>query len=285
MSVWPTLLSITYLLLIFYYSLYILFLLPCRAALLPPCTATGSLPSAGGLSINPKAMSELRINIEHSPGPSATPATGTTLKVLTASQSKTTDKQDSETEQKAMLWGFQEGDHKVLRAVYKNDYPQVENYILHSAGNKEEAKDIFQEALLVTYQKVSQPGFCLSCQLSTYIFAVARRLWLKKLRDERPLALQTVGMVDDIEEEGIEELIRRMKRFKLYEDKFAQLSEGCRKLLQLFLQGTPAEVIRQQFGYSSISYTRKRKCQCKAKLIKLVMEAPEYKDLTQHDGS
>ena len=148
-----------------------------------------------------------------------------------------------------------------------------------------DAKDIFHEALLVTYQKVSQPGFCLSCQLSTYIFAVARRLWLKKLRGERPLALQTVGMVDDIEEEGIEELVRRMKRFKLYEDKFAQLSEGCRKLLQLFLQGTPAEVIRQQFGYSSISYTRKRKCQCKAKLIKLVMEAPEYKDLTQHDGS
>lgn len=182
-----------------------------------------------------------------------------------------------------LIEGFCEGKSEVLRAIYLAHYPAVETLIVKNSGSSEEAKDIFQEALLVTFQKVSAPEFSLTCQLGSFIHSVAWRMWQRKLRDERPLALQTTGEVDELEQEGIDLLIRRMQRYKLYEEKFAELSEGCQELLQQFFKGKSTKEVMEHFGFGSISYTKKRKCLCKSKLMKMVMEDPAYEDLTDND--
>lgn len=182
-----------------------------------------------------------------------------------------------------LIEGFQQGKSEVLRAVYLAHYPAIETFVINNSGSVEEAKDIFQEALLVTFQKVSSLDFSLTCQLGSFIHSVAWRMWQRKLRDERPLALQTTGEVDELEQEGIDLLIRRMQRYKLYEEKFAELSDGCQELLRQFLKGQSTKEVMEHFGYGSISYTKKRKCLCKSKLMKLVMEDPAYKDLTNND--
>lgn len=182
-----------------------------------------------------------------------------------------------------LIAGFCEGKSEVLRAIYLAHYPAVETMVIKNSGTSEEARDLFQEALLVTFQKVSAPDFSLSCQLGSFIHAVAWRLWQKKLRDERPLDLHTTGDVDELEQEDIDLLIRRMQRYKLYEEKFAELSEGCQELLRQFLKGQSTKKVMEHFGFGSIAYTKKRKCLCKSKLMKMVMEDPAYKDLTDND--
>lgn len=192
----------------------------------------------------------------------------------------TPEKQYTEPE---FLEAFQNGESEALRAIYLAHYPATESYVLKNSGNVEEAKDLFQDVLLVVYQKLTSPGFVLTCQIGNYIYSISRRMWQKKLRDERPVALHTTGAVDGLEQENLDLLIRRMQRYKLYEDKFAELGENCQKLLKLFLTGKSTQEVMEHFGFGSISYTKKRKCQCKAKLIKLIMEDPAYKELTDND--
>jgi len=185
--------------------------------------------------------------------------------------------------EEALIKGFREGQSEALKTMYRKHYPSVERFVCKHNGNSEDAKDIFQDALLVTFQKVTSPDFTLTCRLGSFVFAVASRMWLKMLRDERPIALQTTHQIDDIEDEGMDALIRRIQRYKLYEEKFALLSKSSQKLLKLFFQGKSTAEVKEIMGFGSISYTKKRKCLCKAKLIKLIVSDPAYKQLTSYE--
>ena len=81
--------------------------------------------------------------------------------------------------------------------------------------------------------------------------------------------------------EGIENEIMERQRHKLYVQKFAQLSEVCRKVLQLYFEGMPMSEIGEQFGYTLL-YTRKQKYKCKNRLLALIKQDPSFNELKEN---
>ncbi|MGV3560381.1 RNA polymerase sigma factor [Larkinella arboricola] len=77
------------------------------------------------------------------------------------------------------------GDTSAYEWVYKKYYPTVARFIQRNNGNEGDAEDIFQESVILLHQKVTAPGFQLTSTLKTFLFSIARNLWLKKLRDEK----------------------------------------------------------------------------------------------------
>lgn len=69
--------------------------------------------------------------------------------------------------------------------LYKTYFPSIAYMIKQNKGNDGDAEDIFQETVIVLLQKIRQPDFQLTSSLKTYLYAVARNFWLKRLRDER----------------------------------------------------------------------------------------------------
>ena len=45
------------------------------------------------------------------------------------------------------------GDERVLKTVYKQHYPQIANMVINNGGSVQEAKDIYQETIIVFYEK------------------------------------------------------------------------------------------------------------------------------------
>ena len=76
-------------------------------------------------------------------------------------------------------------DNASFEILYKFYYPSIEAHITQNFGNTEDAEDVFQEAIIVLLQKVRQENFVLTSSLKTYLFAIARNLWLKRLRDNK----------------------------------------------------------------------------------------------------
>ena len=76
-------------------------------------------------------------------------------------------------------------DSSSFELLYKFYFPSVASYIKQNLGNNEDAEDIFQEAIIVLLQKVRQQDFVLTSSLKTYLYAVAKNLWLKRLRDNK----------------------------------------------------------------------------------------------------
>ncbi|MBL4708972.1 MAG: sigma-70 family RNA polymerase sigma factor [Flavobacteriales bacterium] len=158
---------------------------------------------------------------------------------------------------------FKEGRrNKAFIRLYKA-YPSVEKVILSKGGSKQEAEDIFQEALIVFYKKASQAEFELTSSISTYLYSVARYLWkdrLKWLNKERYKTDDTEIAVDDHE---IIELIEKESKFLQVEEVLNSIGEKCLKILQLFYyQRLSMKAIARQVDLKSEKVAKNQKYKC-----------------------
>src|SRR5690606_18400997 len=76
---------------------------------------------------------------------------------------------------------IRKGNKEALVYLYEGNYASIRNYILKNSGDSDDVEDILQDAVIVVWQKVSQKEFELTAKLSTFLFAVAKNLWLKAL--------------------------------------------------------------------------------------------------------
>ena len=175
---------------------------------------------------------------------------------------------------------FKKQDHDTLDFIYKKFYPSVRNLVVLNSGSEDDARDIFQESIVVIYRKLTYEGLVLSCSFKTYLYAIAKRLWLKEL-EKRRLSRERLEAWDDQGEPEIDEPLMEERdiRFKLYQEHFMQLSDKCQHLLRLFYQKVPLREIADLMGFSSEKYAKKRKYQCKENLIKRIKEDPRFNNL------
>lgn len=177
------------------------------------------------------------------------------------------------------LTGFRQRDPGVLREMYKAFFPGISKHILTRGGTREDAEDVFQDAMVVLFRKLNQPEFELSSKLGTYFFAVGKRIWLKRSsqRQKRPqLSLQPEKIDLRVE---IDAELEQTERNRLFREKLAQLGEDCQKVLRLFMEGVSMSEIARQMSYASDGYAKKRKFQCKKKLTELIKADPRFKEL------
>lgn len=184
-------------------------------------------------------------------------------------------------EQPDYLTAILTGDRSGLRHLYEAQFPVIRGLIRDYGGSESDAKDIFQDAVLVVYQKARQPGFQLTSQFSTFFYGVCRNLWLN--RRTKKSASAEVTLSEDAkyiaEESDPDQDMLHVERGNLFWRAFRLLGDDCRKLLELFFQKTPMDTIAAQMGYGSEGYARRRKHQCKDHLTELVKKDPAYREL------
>lgn len=182
-----------------------------------------------------------------------------------------------------ILQGLRDRDTNVLDHIYENYFQQIKVFITKNSGNEEDAKDIYQDALLVIYQKVIKNTLALSCSFKTYLYSVCRLLWLKHLKESKKQKSFTEDTEAWIElDSSIVEIIDVNERYVLYQDHFNKLSYSCQKVLELFLAGIPLKEIANILGFKSELYAKKRKHLCKEKLISSIKSDPDFKYFINH---
>ena len=84
-----------------------------------------------------------------------------------------------------LLNQLQNEDNASFALLYRFYYPAIEAHIIRNSGSQADAEDVFQEAIVVLLQQIRRVDFVLTSSLKTYLFAIARNLWLKRLRETR----------------------------------------------------------------------------------------------------
>ena len=170
-----------------------------------------------------------------------------------------------------MLEGLALNDRSVVEAIYRNNYPMIQAFILNNNGDSDEARDIFQEAMIVIYEKAVSGSFELNCQLKTYIYSVCRRLWLKRLQQ-----LQRYGsLVENVEdtvavEEDLELHEKHNADFALMDIAMGKIGEPCKSLLDAYyIQKKNMQEIASEFGYTNADNAKTQKYKCLVRLKKL----------------
>jgi len=182
-------------------------------------------------------------------------------------------------EEDKIIKGLIDGDESVINSFYVNNLPKIRSYILNNSGNKADAEDVFQDALVLTYQKLKENSINLNCSLATYVFAVGRNLWMNTLRKRRKIVPS--NEITDISEDlniSIIEAINNVDKKFLYQKYFVRLGDACQRILLHFFSGKSMAKISELMGYSE-GYARKKKFQCKENLIEMITADPLYREL------
>src|SRR3954451_5131233 len=87
-----------------------------------------------------------------------------------------------ETNEQLLLRGLANNDTKAIETIYKDNFKMVQAFILNNNGTYDDARDIFQEAMITLYEKAKSESFVLTSQIKTYIYSVCKRMWLKRLQ-------------------------------------------------------------------------------------------------------
>jgi len=64
-------------------------------------------------------------------------------------------------------------------ALYKKAFPNVARYVAQMGGSLEEAQDIFQDTLVIYYEKVASAQTEIIVNEKAYLLGIAKRLWLQ----------------------------------------------------------------------------------------------------------
>lgn len=156
--------------------------------------------------------------------------------------------------------------NKQDRAFYKlyKDYPKIEKLILSKGGSKEDAKDIFQEALLIFYQKARVERFKLSSSIGTYLYSVCHFLWKDELIKRKGKKQVTFDFDYSAEEEKeYQDALEREQKFQQIERVLTQIGEKCLQLLKLFYyHGLKMKDIAPKMGLKSEKITKNQKYKC-----------------------
>lgn len=165
-----------------------------------------------------------------------------------------------------------------LRELYKTHYPMVRSLILSNSGTEPEAKDVYQEAIIAFYENVQRENFVLTCKIKTYLYAICRRLWLKRLSEKKRFH----GKIEEVEtflgiEEEFSELEKREQEYDVMKRSLEGLGEPCRTLIKdFYIQDMSMESIRQKHGYTNADNAKNQKYKCLQRLKKLFFAG--YKD-------
>ena len=166
-------------------------------------------------------------------------------------------------------------DDRALSHLYKTHYPMISHFVLSNSGTEDEAKDIYQEGIIIFFEKVRQDNFVLSCQIKTFLYSVCRRLWLKSLSRKS----RNAGKVEDFEEyipsySEDAQADEEEAKFSLMSEALKQLGEPCRTLIEdFYIQNLSMQDIAEKFGYTNPDNAKNQKYKCLMRLKKLFFNA------------
>ena len=180
-----------------------------------------------------------------------------------------------------ILDGIKHKSPPVMNYIYQEYYGMVKNFLMNNSGKLHDAEDIFQDALVIIYQKAKSDNLKLECTFGTYLFSICRHLWLRELRNRKHVNFTSKGMISERPEEAshTENLQYKERLMDVMENNFGKLDHKSQKVLKLFSTGVPFKEVARIMGFRSEASAKVRKYICRNKLRALIQQDPSYQEL------
>lgn len=164
------------------------------------------------------------------------------------------------------------GDESALDYLYKQHYKMMLRMILRNNGTEQEALDIFQDALIVFWQKAMDANFELSSKISTYLFSVCKNLWRKELERKKKF--------EDSDKEASEyNQLENQEMVKIIHDCINELGDSCKQILSYhYFDGLSMDQIAKKMGLANSDTAKTKRYKCKKRLDDLIRSRYQASD-------
>ncbi|MBP7515023.1 MAG: sigma-70 family RNA polymerase sigma factor [Flavobacteriales bacterium] len=171
-------------------------------------------------------------------------------------KAKTTPMNDAE-----LLAAMRQGRAEQAFTQLYRQLPDVMTMVRTHGGSRTEARDLFQDALVIIHENAQSPGWMFTGSLAAYLYGICRNLWLAELRAKgraekhiQALSAQPDNGQPSTDNEPLTQLAERA---------FAMLGDKCRELLtRFYLNNESLSAIAKAFGYAGEGAAKTRKYKC-----------------------
>lgn len=165
---------------------------------------------------------------------------------------------------------FQQDREQTFRVLYEKAFPAVARFIARKGGDLALAEDIFQDAMILYFEKVVADQIKDSHSPQAYLLGIARNLFFQHCKKKRPRL--DLDLLSDSVLAVTEEVSPFPDRKRLL-DYLSTAGRKCLDLLQAFYYfKSPMKEIAEEFGYRSERSATVQKYKCLEKVRETVKQ-------------
>jgi len=172
-------------------------------------------------------------------------------------------------------------DREVVPLLYKKVFPVVERYIIRNSGKKDDALDVFQDALMLLYRQIIENTFNSKYKVYGYLYKICTYKWINKAKKN-----SKISFIESIEDDAVQEEFDMPEVSQINVDEnlirklFSPIGEKCIELLTYTIYNNLLmEDIMIRMELNSVSAVKMQSKRCKEKLVKEIEKNPALIDL------
>ena len=197
-----------------------------------------------------------------------------------------------------IMRAFLENDWSILQECYEGVSGMIERLVTANGGTIDDARNLLLDSFKVFRKQCEKDDFQLTAKFSTYIYAVCRKLWLRKLRDRKQDAMNHLkvmiqrkssddeeGATNDLSQfpeettdEDVEQALQIQQLHKIVVAMIQSLTDRCKKIMLLYGAGKSHREIAKLLKISE-GASRKGINDCKTALANRIKQSAYYQEL------
>lgn len=171
----------------------------------------------------------------------------------------------------------------VVRYLSDRYMPMIRLMVYQKGGSLEDAKDIFQDGLMIMLEKIDNKDFVLTCKFKTFLYCVCENLWKSVIMKKQAATNYLSRRIDTDNDNDFTELLDNKLYEKIFWDVFETLDDVGKKILKLYWEEVSPQEIANDLGYT-YGYVRKKKCEAQAELTEKVKRHPDYRRIMNSES-
>jgi DNA-directed RNA polymerase specialized sigma24 family protein len=160
--------------------------------------------------------------------------------------------------------------------MYEEAFPNVARFVASHGGTVDDAKDIFQDALVIYYELSLENKLSIQVSDRAYLIGIAKHVWIRKYKKDKVAASlssieSTIELPSDYFEPYDQSLLTLLE----------QTGKRCLDLMRAFYYDKLSlNQISKSFGFSGVRSATVQKFKCIEKMRAIVKEnSINYEDL------
>ena len=167
-------------------------------------------------------------------------------------------------------------DSSYFSKIYDDYKSQSLNFMRKMNSDYDLIKDVYQDAVIVLFEKNKDPNFKLTCTIQTYLNSICRNQLLNKYRESSRFMTKSDDFEPDVNdwfEEFDDEKEKRLSQVEKSLEKLKEKGEKCFEILKrFFYERQSMDEIALEMDYTNGDNVKNQKSRCQKKLKDLVLE-------------
>lgn len=151
----------------------------------------------------------------------------------------------------------------------------IKYMVKQQGGSYEEAKDIFQEGLMIILERIDNREFTLTCKFRTFLYCICENLWKAELKKKQKAKTYLQSNVATVEDTDVSEQLDDVIHSEIFRKAYEEIDPVGKEILKLSWEGFIPKEIAKKLNYTN-GYVRKKKSEVQTLLIEKVKSHPEY---------